>query len=304
VHRWQHKALQLLELHPDIRRIEFSRMTTDPEYLQEVLQHFGITDVEITKKDLEKKINRNKRIKYEAWEDLPEGLRNTVEEYSWEPLVRAPALDNCRKQNTSNAKHRRVRMRSNHPKFTAYVDFLRQKGLYDKVRHRQLYNFECNYIAGLSDTLECKNILEIGRSKGWSFGLFKSLWPEAFVMSIDIKHHPECDLLGKYFDNFEFVTSNSSHLKAVDTVFDLVLIDGDHSYRGCLKDWDNIQKNIDDGTLVLFDNLNHSGKCGKVFYDIRDKYDTSVLKFPETEPNPKGKFGMDMLGTLVFKKNT
>lgn len=52
--------------------ISFEKMVTDHNYLQEVFLYFDITDVDVSKIDLIKKINVNSIVKYPKYNDLPQ----------------------------------------------------------------------------------------------------------------------------------------------------------------------------------------------------------------------------------------
>lgn len=118
-----------------------------------------------------------------------------------------------------------------------------------------------------------KSILEIGRDKGHSLGLFKHLWPESKIISIDIVEHKEVfgilDLF-KAHDSVKLINGGISNLRT-EKIFDLVLIDGDHSYSGAKKDWEGIQQNIKEGSIVIFDDLDHPGGCGRAFFEVVSK---------------------------------
>jgi len=129
----------------------------------------------------------------------------------------------------------------------------------------------CEYIEEITAQTEVHNILEIGRCAGRSFGFFRFLWPKAYVVSIDIHHFEAADRVAALYDNnYLFVDGNSDTLASMHDVFDIVLIDGDHSYAGCKKDWDNVQSHIRKGSLVLFDDLGHGGGCGNVFHELTE----------------------------------
>jgi hypothetical protein len=75
IKRWYTKFEQWSE-HFDI--IFFEWMTTDINYLFEVLHNFGIEDVELSNELLKKKINPNKYIKFKEFNNLP----SKVQEYA------------------------------------------------------------------------------------------------------------------------------------------------------------------------------------------------------------------------------
>jgi len=46
---------------------------------------------------------------------------------------------------------------------------------------------------------------------------------------------------------------------------EFVLIDGDHTYEGAKRDWEAVQPLLAARSVVFFDNMGHSGGCGKFF---------------------------------------
>jgi hypothetical protein len=152
--------------------------------------------------------------------------------------------------------------------FNEYLGFLKQHHLGDVLR-KELKPDACELIAELSAEHQFTNILEIGRSRGFSFGLFRYLNPAAFVVSIDIVHRPEADRVAEQFDdNYLFIVGTSKAVRHLGLQFDLVLIDGDHSYAGAKQDWENVQSSLAPSSIVLFDNVYHPAHCGRVFEEI------------------------------------
>lgn len=156
-------------------------------------------------------------------------------------------------------------------KHAQYLEFLAFHQLEALTAQRCIRADVCEYIEELTCETEVHNVLEIGRCAGRSFGFFRYLWPKAYVISIDINHSDAADKVAALYDsNYLFIDGDSSALTDIDVVFDVVLIDGDHSYAGCKKDWDNIQSHIQKGSIVLFDDLGHGGGCGTVFHELVD----------------------------------
>ena len=160
-----------------------------------------------------------------------------------------------------------------------YLQFLDDKGLDRTTEVRQVRPATCEFICHLFAVADFPNVLEIGRSAGHSYGLFRFLSPASFVVSIDPVLNPVAEQVHGLFDNSRYgkhlIVGTSdflldcNHEDAADR-YSFVLIDGDHSYAAAKRDWDNL---IDSGCLaagavVLFDNLNHGAGCGKVFYEL------------------------------------
>jgi predicted O-methyltransferase YrrM len=164
--------------------------------------------------------------------------------------------------------------------YETFKEFLKTSGITESVMSRELGPNPSNWICDHLQDHELVNILEIGRSKGHSLALFKYLWPNSKVVSVDVIYHKEVGRVLDYFSasgSIDIVNGDITRFNG-DQIFDLVLIDGDHSYQGAKLDWDSIQKNIAPGSIVLFDDLGHGGGCGKVFYDIKNDYKTEVIK--------------------------
>lgn len=147
-------------------------------------------------------------------------------------------------------------------------EFLRTKS------DKGLGDFCVEYIAWLSGRYIVPiNILEIGRAKGYSFSLFRYFFPDSHVVSIDPRLDPDAVKVAELFDdNYLFITGTSDDLKDIDIKYDLVLIDGDHSYEWVKKDWENIQGKMNDGCIVLFHDIrNQSSMDGPrtVFENIK-----------------------------------
>jgi len=67
--------------------IDFEKMVSDKEYLERTLRWFGIEDVSVSEEDLKKKVNKNKRIKFDSFDDLPRKIRREFESRNWEVLM-------------------------------------------------------------------------------------------------------------------------------------------------------------------------------------------------------------------------
>lgn len=120
---------------------------------------------------------------------------------------------------------------------------------------------EAAYIFKTIRTNECKSILEIGRFLGGSTVLIAvAKKAEASFYSVDLKVK-----FPSYADD-KIITSvlakigkPNIHLIIADSTtyippqkIDFVFIDGDHSYEGVKKDYQNIKKYLESGAHVLF----------------------------------------------------
>lgn len=156
--------------------------------------------------------------------------------------------------------------------YTEYLNFLIANKISDSVLKKALHKDVCNQIIPILKDQSPKNILEIGTFKGFSMGLFRYFMPNCNVLSIDIVRHKEAEQISLLFGNCKLIKGDSSHIykQNIQTKFDFILIDGDHSYNSCKKDWNNVQPNISNSCTILFDDLGHLRGCGKVFYEIKD----------------------------------
>jgi len=167
--------------------------------------------------------------------------------------------------------------------------------LWKIINHRIMNPQVCRIIVSLfEEKNRFNNILEIGRSKGHSYGLFKFLAPHSCVVSIDPIYHKEVDKVVELFKdkNYMFITGTSYEVARLRFKFDLVLIDGDHSYEWCLKDWNNIQNHLAENAIVLFDDLDHPKGCGKVFYEIKNHKKEAFMIKDQGSDNVSEGFGI------------
>ena len=107
-------------------------------------------------------------------------------------------------------------------------------------------------------------ILEVGRFNGGSTFLLACAAPNVSIHSIDITPQDD-ELLRRQFEahqvgsNVSLITGDSQHAR-YDTVgpVDLLFIDGDHSYDGCMADIRNWYGNVvPNGLLVFHDSYLH-----------------------------------------------
>lgn len=75
--------------------IRFKDMVTDHDYLKKVFSHFDITDVDVSKVNLDRKINMNREYRYNTFDDIPDGDKeyfyeiNEREEFiNWDVLTK------------------------------------------------------------------------------------------------------------------------------------------------------------------------------------------------------------------------
>lgn len=120
------------------------------------------------------------------------------------------------------------------------------------------------FIQDLQGYKNIKKIAEIGFNAGHSAQIFFENCPNSQVLSFDLNHYHYTKIgvefmQRKYKDNFKFVEGNSQDTVPNYTLnhphdkYDLLYIDGDHSYLGFYTDLVNCQKLATKDTIVWVD---------------------------------------------------
>lgn len=107
----------------------------------------------------------------------------------------------------------------------------------------------------LMQTREVKTVLEIGTNKGGTSYAFLKLGCD--VISIDLHRQYEVKKVEREFPKFKFVKADSqSDNRDLDILhgrtFDMLFIDGDHSYAGVKADNNRFSWHTNPGGLVVF----------------------------------------------------
>jgi predicted O-methyltransferase YrrM len=131
------------------------------------------------------------------------------------------------------------------------------------------------FLDHLSNTKKRKYALEIGSNFGGTSVALCHLYEK--VIAIDIKHHENFDTIKEKYPNFNYIIGDSTSNDTVEAIknlgveFDLIFIDGDHSYNGVKNDYDKFKQFLaDDGYLAFHD---------VVESDVTKEYDIFVYKF-------------------------
>lgn len=117
---------------------------------------------------------------------------------------------------------------------------------------------------------EIKSIMEIGLNGGHSADIFFETCPniEKFI-SFDIAYWPYVKSIVEYFtlkhkNVFGFVEGDSKNtipafaMNYHDSKFDLIFIDGNHTYEGCINDITNCKALAHKNTFLLIDDYSYS----------------------------------------------
>ena len=125
--------------------------------------------------------------------------------------------------------------------------------------------------------LNAKNYLNVGVGKGGSF-MVETLIQENLTKSIAVDNSSywqgnqrssimeKLEWLDAQVDiDIEFHDMDSSlFLKNCKDKFDAIFIDGDHTYDGVKRDYDNALPLLEDGAIMIFHDINSSGCPGVV----------------------------------------
>lgn len=131
-------------------------------------------------------------------------------------------------------------------------------------------------LLGLSETIKPENYLEIGVRRGRSVSAVASRSPQCNMYMFDMwlenyagMENPGADLVSAELNKVghtgikEFYNGNSHKtLKAFfskhpDKAFDLITVDGDHSFEGAIEDLCDVLPHLKIGGAVVFDDICH-----------------------------------------------
>jgi predicted O-methyltransferase YrrM len=129
-----------------------------------------------------------------------------------------------------------------------------------------------------------KNILEIGAYKGGSALGFLEIGCN--VTSIDIVKQPEIkDLEEKYTYNYRFFIREEKTSQIIEEIsptggYDLLWIDGDHSYEWCMKDFNEFKRFVRQGGYVAFHDIVNSKLHEEQECEVWRAVDEIAKKYP------------------------
>jgi predicted O-methyltransferase YrrM len=138
--------------------------------------------------------------------------------------------------------------------------------------------------------------LEIGAAAGGTTFLINHFLKPQRIVLIDDGKHPKAALRADILTgiNRTEIIGNSRDQEIVDQVegeFDLIMVDGDHSYFGCLDDSRNYIPKLRDGGLIAFHDSVHDLLEVRRVVDILKKDDRVIFVneyISKTQPHPCG----------------
>lgn len=153
---------------------------------------------------------------------------------------------------------------------------------------------EAAFLYRLVKSLRRARCLEIGRFKGGStFLIAAALDDESRLLSVD--NHTKLTHLfdGSALDaslrkalkscgldhKVELLVQDSSTVPLVDNSFDLVFVDGDHTYEGVSRDWQNLKRAVKPGGHVLF----HDAVEGRPYATVHEGVNRLVQEIEANE---------------------
>ncbi|MFH1393055.1 MAG: class I SAM-dependent methyltransferase [Patescibacteria group bacterium] len=134
---------------------------------------------------------------------------------------------------------------------------------------------EAAYLFSLARSHPNCRILEIGRYRGGSTLLFAvAIDDNSKLTSIDNLAKIGCDdsalnrvlEKSKLYGKVELIVQDSTKIKAEPNSYDIVFIDGDHSYEGILRDYEHWKYSVKPGGHLLF----HDAAYGRRFSSVLD----------------------------------
>lgn len=145
----------------------------------------------------------------------------------------------------------------------------------------------------LADLFKGGDYLEIGSYQGGS--ALAASQRDCFMTLVDAglfnKGNIEENLKGK---NYRLLIGDSKTVDFYDRKYDLIFIDGDHSKKGVIADWNNTKNLIKKGCCIAFDDYGDTKYCPEVKEAV-DSIDfegfdvigqlPNIGAYPETELN-------------------
>ena len=175
-------------------------------------------------------------------------------------------------------KSRSYRLEKKHSNKRSYYLPSSSELPYEYIR---LCPWEGEYLFSLANLSE-KGIVETGRFHGGSTFLLAAANQNVPIYSIDIEPQDD-DLIRSYFkktalgNNVSLIVGDSQNVKYPEVgEIDLLFIDGDHSYEGCTKDFENWYEKVIPGGHIVFHDSYFPTDVQRSIIDLVRKYDVDV----------------------------
>lgn len=145
--------------------------------------------------------------------------------------------------------------------------YLLLNGVSDMEGHSQNYVAQTTSLKNLVNLQHIKNVFEIGFNAGHSADIFLKSNPNINLVSCDINQRP-CTLYGKQFidktypDRHKLIIGDSTivlptYISTLTHKYDLIFIDGGHTYDVAKADIMNCKKLAHDNTIVIMDDVSN-----------------------------------------------
>jgi len=127
-----------------------------------------------------------------------------------------------------------------------------------------------------------KSYLEIGVAAGGTTYLIDHFFKPGKIILIDNNKHPKAGLRAEVLKGIEYTELiGNSHdveiIKRATGPFDLIILDGDHSYEGLIADMENYLLTLNaGGFLIIHDSVFAEFNVRRVVQEIRDN---AILEF-------------------------
>jgi predicted O-methyltransferase YrrM len=135
-------------------------------------------------------------------------------------------------------------------------------------------------------SLAKRGILEIGRFNGGSAFLMACANPDVPIYSLDIAPQND-DLLRDLFRsqrqgaNVRLIVGDSQRERSAEVgEFDVLFVDGDHSYDGCTRDLENWFPRLERGGHILLHDAYQGSEVQPSILDFVDRHDVQVIVPP------------------------
>lgn len=123
------------------------------------------------------------------------------------------------------------------------------------------------------------SVLEIGTQYGGSLYIWSRHF-NADVVSVDINFMNREPLLSTFSDGIVFVEGNSHEKEVCQQVrseaprdgYDMIFIDGDHSYKGAKEDFEMYYSLLAEDGIVLFDDIHTDYGVNDLWTELVDEY--------------------------------